>query len=179
MNQDRVGRFLATVAVVAIVVVAWQQNNDRHDAEVRLRNAEVSREALAAQVEQMGGEPVEDTDGDVVVVPGPPGAPGADGRDGRRGLDGKEGAAGQPGPPGAIGAQGAPGVGFPGETGATGEAGGPGPAGAQGEPGPAGAPGQSGPAVGSFTFTIGPATWTCADPDGDLAYTCQPDLPNP
>lgn len=172
--QDRVGRAIAAAAVVAVVAVAWRAEDDRRDAQVRLRNAEVAREALAAQVEQMGGEPVEDTAGDVVVVPGPPGPAGVDGRDGRHGLDGKDGAAGQPGPPGAVG-----GPGPEGDTGATGEPGATGPPGAQGEPGPAGAPGQPGPAPASFAFTLGAITWTCTDPDGDLAYACQPDQPLP
>lgn len=138
--NDRLGRGIATVAVILVLVLAWQQSQDRHEAEQRLAAAEVTSSALAAQVEGLGGDPVEEPAGSdqVVVVPGPPGPQGPPGRDG---LDGKDGAAGIPGntgPEGPVGPTGDTGEsgesieGPQGETGATGETG------PQGDVGPAG-----------------------------------------
>jgi Collagen triple helix repeat (20 copies) len=124
VTQDRIARLLASLAVVGVLAFAYVQSNDRHHAEVRARNAEVTSEALAAQVEQLGGEPVEEPDTatseSVVVVPGPPGTPGRDGRDGRDGVDGKDGQS-TPGPMGLTGEAGRDGTdGDDGEDGADG-----------------------------------------------------------
>jgi Collagen triple helix repeat (20 copies) len=153
MNQDRFGRAIAVIAVIAVMVLAWQQSRDRHTAQLRARDAEVTSEALTAQVEQLGGDPVKESDvdpGDVVVVPGPPGPQGPQGppgSPGRNGLDGKDGAAGLPGqtgPAGSPGPSGEPGdAGEPGQVGPSGE---PGPAGPEGAPGPTGPQGPAGPA---------------------------------
>jgi hypothetical protein len=150
MTQDRFGRTVAVIAVIAVLFLAWQQSRDRHTAQVRARDAEVTSEALAAQVEQLGGDPVKESDvdaGEVVVVPGPPGLQGPPGSPGRDGLDGKDGAAGLPGntgPAGPAGSDGSPGV--PGEAGQVGPSGEPGPTGPEGAPGPTGPAGPPGPA---------------------------------
>jgi hypothetical protein len=95
------------------------------------------------------------------------------------GLNGEAGQRGQPGPQGPIGPFGVPGQsgtagaqGSPGENGVNGD---PGPQGTQGDPGAQGDPGLTGPTgpePTSFTFSIGPMTWTCSDPDGDGNYEC-------
>jgi outer membrane murein-binding lipoprotein Lpp len=147
-----------------------------------------SLDATRAQLEQLGVEPaapppevVVDQRGDAgpqgpagrAGEPGPPGPTGDPGTDGAPGVGGRPGepgttgAAGTPGPVGATGA-----TGEPGSTGAPGE---PGPAGPQGDPGPAGPDGQPGSPPTSWTFTWLGTTWTCTDPDGDLAYTCTPE----
>lgn len=87
---------------------------------------------------------------------------------GTKGKDGQDGAKGEPGPIGPKGDKG--------ETGAAGADGTPGAPGAAGPQGAPGAAGPAGPAIAAFGF--GPfmpgATYTCADPDGDLQYTCTP-----
>jgi collagen triple helix repeat protein len=135
-------------------------------------------EAANAQLEAIGLDPV--TAPEVVVGQqgdvGPPGPPGDQGPPGSPGPAGDPGAPGPTGPAGSTGPDGSPGepgpAGEPGATGPAGPAGPPGepgPAGPQGEPGPQGQPGA---APASITFTWLGTTWTCTDPDGDLAYTC-------
>ena len=46
-------------------------------------------------------------------------------------------------------------------------------------PGPAGPMGETGPPISSFTFDWANTTWICTDPDGDLAYDCEPTQSNP
>lgn len=107
------------------------------------------RDALARQVQQLGGTPVAGPPGlrgepgePGVGVTGPPGVPGRDGVDGLDGADGSPGPSGSPGTDGKDGADGR--AGEPGAAGATGPAGPPGPPGPQGEPGPAGPQGAPG-----------------------------------
>jgi hypothetical protein len=136
---------VAGVAALAWVVITMQQlGND-------LRTANEARDALASQVERLGGKPVAGppgSRGESIVGPrgpqgekgekgdagqvGPSGSPGKDGEDGDDGSDG----AGEVGPSGAPGVDGAAG-----QPGPQGE---PGPAGPQGEPGPAGQDGRDG-----------------------------------
>jgi hypothetical protein len=105
-------------------------------------------DALARQVEGLGGTPVAGPSGTRgepgESVTGPPGPSGAVGPSGPPGPSGSPGAAGRDGSAGSSGAAGASGQ--PGVVGATGPAGPAGPAGPQGEPGPAGPQGNPGPA---------------------------------
>lgn len=110
-----------------------------------LRTANEARDALATQVQQLGGTPVA-------------GKPGSRGEVGPAGQRGEKGDRGEPGPIGPTGPSGAPGddgisvTGSPGAPGADGDtvvgpqgpAGEPGPAGPQGEQGPAGEDGRDG-----------------------------------
>lgn len=162
-----------------------------------LRTANDARDALATQVERLGGTPIAGPPGSRGEPgesvrgpkgdPGEPGAPGASGEPGAPGPPGSpgpSGSAGEGGVPGSPGPSGEPGSdGAPGADGADGE---PGPAGPQGEPGPAGPAGPSGPAgdrgeqgpVGpapsSWTFAYRGATYECTpDGDGSTHYTCR------
>lgn len=104
------------------------------------------RDALARQVQELGGTPVAGPPGlrgepgepgvGVTGPPGPQGAPGADGEPGDTGPSGSPGRSGKDGVDGTDGS-----AGEPGSVGATGPAGPPGP---QGEPGPAGPQGEPG-----------------------------------
>jgi hypothetical protein len=135
------------LGILAIQVVVLSQD---------LRSANVARDALATQVQQLGEKP----------VAGPPGSRGESGESvtGPQGPKGAKGDTGDPGPAGPVGVKGAKGdtgetgTGEPGAVGVTGPSGangtdgasgpaGPaGPAGPQGEPGPAGPQGEQGPA---------------------------------
>lgn len=149
----------AVVAVICVAILAsivlWmhQLGND-------LRDANLARDQLALQVQQMGGKPVAGppgTRGDPgPAVTGPSGAPGPQGEPGSPGPAGSPGAlgkdstvAGPTGPAGRPGADstvpgpaGAPGADstVPGPTGPAG------PKGDQGEPGTDGRDGRDGPA---------------------------------
>lgn len=90
--------------------------------------------------------------------PGTDGTPGSDGRDGTDGEDGTPGPAGPQGPQGETGMQGP--MGPAGQDGQT------------GEQGPQGDVGPTGPGPSSLTFMAGGVTYTCTDPDSDLAYEC-------
>jgi hypothetical protein len=107
------------------------------------------RDALARQVQQLGGTPVAGPPGlrgepgePGVGVTGPPGVPGRDGLDGADGAVGSPGPSGSPGGDGSDGADGKPGA--VGPSGAPGPAGPPGPQGEPGPAGPQGAPGADG-----------------------------------
>lgn len=112
---------------------------------VDLRAEREYNRALAEQVVEMGGKPVEGPPGSQgepgVGVTGPPGPRGEIGPTGPPGPSGSPGRAGDDGSDGAVGESGTPGV--VGPSGATGPAGPPGP---QGEPGPAGPRGEPGAA---------------------------------
>lgn len=112
------------------------------DLAEELREANHARDALAQQVEALGGKPVAGPPGTRgepgKPVPGPAGPPGPVGP---AGLPGEAGPAGSPGPSGSPGPAGADAVSSPGPAGADGAAGPPGP---QGEPGPAGPAGPAG-----------------------------------
>lgn len=131
---------------------------------------------LAAQVRQLGGQPVvEPSELPKPVVSGPAGATGATGPTGPtgargpRGFTGLDGATGMPGAPGPVGPKGDPGPAGP--AGADGKNGTDGAAGATGATGPAGYPDV-------FVINLAGTTFTCTDPDGDHAYECTgPDAP--
>lgn len=107
------------------------------------------RDALARQVQELGGTPVAGPPGlrgepgepgvGVTGPPGPQGEPGVPGEPGDPGPSGSPGNAGKDGVGGADGA-----AGEPGPVGASGPAGPAGPPGPQGEPGPAGPQGEPG-----------------------------------
>lgn len=134
-------------------------------------------DTLRAQLLARGVEPAvppSDDHGPTVVI-----ERGEDGEDGKDGEDGTDGLT----IVGPAGSDGAPGVGTPGPAGQDGTDGrdgrdGESIIGPQGPPGetvvgPQGAPGTPGAAPGSITFVAAGVTYTCTDPDGDLAYECQ------
>lgn len=131
--------FLGWLAVQVVVL--------SHD----LRTANQARDALATQVQELGGTPVAGKPGSRGEV-GPSGPPGPQGEPGPIGPTGPVGPSGSPGDDGAngVGQTGAPGSpGSPGQDGETvmgppGPAGEPGPAGPQGEQGPRGEDGADG-----------------------------------
>lgn len=158
---------VACVAALAWVVITMQQLGQD------LRTANEARDALASQVERLGGKP----------VAGPPGSRGESitGPRGPRGERGEPGEPGPSGPPGKKGddgeggADGTDGVGETGPTGAAGADGIAGPPGPQGEPGPAGPQGEQGPAgENGADGTDGRDGQTC--PDG---YSLQPPADDP
>lgn len=112
-----------------------------------LREANHARDALALQVQQMGGKPVAGPPGSrgepgaaVTGPPGPQGDPGPIGPTGPAGPTGPDGSDGR----NATGAPGSPGQDGQTVVGPPGPAGEPGPAGPQGEQGPPGVDGQNG-----------------------------------
>ncbi|MFB7500011.1 collagen-like protein [Streptomyces sp. NPDC056161] len=178
----RRGDFLTVaVAILLGTVLAWivlSMQGLRHD----LRTANSARDALAQQVERLGGTPVagpagsRGQPGESVV--GPSGAPGVEGPRGEPGPTGSPGPSGSPGKDGSDGKAGASATGQPGAPGATGAAGPAGPAGSQGQPGPAGPQGEKGdkgdpgPACPAGYSLQPPAS----DPD---ALVCRRDAPQP
>lgn len=120
------------VTVLAAVVI-WVQGLSQD-----LRTANQARDALAAQVQQMGGTPVAGAPGSrgEVGPSGPPGMPGPSGPAGVAGVDGNDGSPGPTGPAGETG--------VPGPLGPSGPAGSPGAAGADGLDGKDGADGRDG-----------------------------------
>jgi hypothetical protein len=160
-----------------------------------LRESNEDRDALARQVERLGGTPVAGDPGkagergaagsDGAAGPegdeGEPGAKGEPGADGKRGAAGSDGPPGEPGVPGEDGAPGA--AGADGADGAAGPTGAQGPAGEKGDPGeqgPRGEQGPAGPAPASWTFSYGGVTYTCTpSADGSTHYTCAADGPPP
>lgn len=149
--EDRRGRrgdvWAVTAALSLGAALAWillsvQGLNDD------LREANAARDALAQQVQGLGGVPVAGPPGSRGEpgdsVTGPPGEQGTSGPAGPPGPSGSPGPSGAAGTPGAVGASGLPGT--AGATGAPGAAGPAGPPGPQGEPGPAGPQGEPGPA---------------------------------
>ena len=136
------------------------------------------RDALARQVQELGGTPVAGPPGlrgepgePGVGVTGPSGAPGEDGRDG---VDGKDAptVTPSPGTPGKDGVDGADST-VPGPTGPVGPPGadstvpGPiGPPGADGRDGVDGEDGSDGQPPAGWTFEYRNATYTCRPADG-------------
>ena len=130
---------LLALGLFAVLAVAFvDQSRD-------LREERAARDALALQVERMGGTPVAGPPGSRgepgTSVTGPPGVKG---EKGDRGEPGPTGPVGPTGPSGRAGDDGATGVGEPGSAGASGPAGPAGPAGPQGGAGPAGEQGPRG-----------------------------------
>lgn len=127
-------------AVLAWIVLTVQQLNDE------LVTSNRARDALARQVQDMGGTPVAGKPGSRGGV-GPSGPPGPAGPTGDRGPRGVTGSPGPTGPPGDDGTDGKAGrAGSPGPSGEAGSDGSAGQSGPQGEPGPAGPAGPQGPA---------------------------------
>ncbi|WP_181785057.1 collagen-like protein [Streptomyces phytophilus] len=183
---------VALGSAVAWVVLALQGLNRD------LRESNEARDALAAQVQRLGGDPVAGDPGKagargVPGSPGPTGQPGesgdrgprgGNGEKGQSGDDGSPGPSGPPGTPGAEGAPGSPGAdgqpGAAGEAGPVGPQGEPGPAGPQGEQGPQGERGPAGPPPSSWKFVYGGVTYTCTPTaDGSTQYACAADGPPP
>jgi hypothetical protein len=160
-----------------------------------LRTANNARDALANQVQRLGGTPVAGPPGSRgepgASVTGPPGRQGEPGEPGQPGPSGAPGSSGSPGKPGrdgddgsdgtsATGAPGEPGEPGPaGSPGANGEAGPAGPAGPQGEAGPAGPPGPPGPqgepGERGEQGPAGPAPSSWTFTYRGATYTCTPD----
>lgn len=139
-----------------------------------LRTANTARDALAQQVERLGGKPVAGPPGSRgeqgVSVVGPRGQRGATGPTGPVGPAGRAGPSGSPGAGGEAGADGVGAVGPSGAPGADGQSI-VGPAGPKGDPGPAGpagAPGKDGAdgRAGADGQTC-PAGYTLQPPPGD------------
>lgn len=158
------GAFVSTVVVLSDrVTVLSDQVSDQSD-HADDRDADV--EALRAQLQSIGVEPV--VDGDATE----PGEDGADGRDGRDGRDG-ETVVGPAGPPGAdgesvVGPQGPVGpAGPPGADGVTVV----GPQGPAGESGPQGPPGADGQPV-PFEFVAAGVTYACNPVPGVTPTIC-------
>lgn len=149
-------------ALVVGVLLAWVVISVQalaHDLDTSNR----ARDALAAQVQQLGASP----------VAGPPGSRGDPGGSGQQGQPGQPGAAGRPGAPGARG-----------PSGPAGPRGIPGTAGKTGAPGAAGEPGAAHPVLTARTAppaTPGPpgrrATRALQDPQGRTARTDRPARP--
>ncbi len=145
-RRDPVALLLGGLLALLVAYIWWQTSQLTHD----LRTANEARDALASQVQQLGGKPVAGPPGSrgepgtsVTGPPGPSGPPGPQGptgvsATGKPGKDGDTGAAGQPGEPGQDG------VSVTGPAGPPGPQGEPGPAGPKGEPGADGADGRDG-----------------------------------
>ncbi|WP_255951535.1 collagen-like protein [Streptomyces odontomachi] len=142
---------LAALALLAWVVITLQQQA------ADLRDANAARDALARQVQQLGGKP----------VAGPPGSRGEPGKTvtGPQGPAGPKGDQGEPGPAGPTGKPGKAGTnGSDGDAGSPGADGSAGQQGAQGEPGPAGPQGEQGPKGDTGDRgPVGPAGPSCPD----------------
>lgn len=163
---------LSLGAALAWILLSVQGLNDD------LREANAARDALAQQVQGLGGIP----------VAGPPGSRGEPG-DSVTGPPGEPGLSGPVGPPGPYGSPGPTGADstVPGPTGPPGaDSTVPGPAGPPGRDGRDGTNGEAGAAgepPSSWTFTQNGAEYTCRPVDGfepnDPQYTCDPQDPNP
>lgn len=145
-----------------------------------LRTANVARDALAQQVERLGGKPVAGPPGSrgqpgasVVGPRGPQGEPGPTGSVGPTGPAGRAGPSGSPGADGEAGADGVGAVGPSGAPGADGQsvvgpAGPKGDTGPAGPAGPAGAPGKDGaPGRDGADGQTCPAGYSLQPPPGD------------
>ncbi|MFH8752922.1 collagen-like protein [Streptomyces rimosus] len=168
--------FLGGMAWLAVQVV---------DLHGELQTANGARDALARQVQALGGKPVAGPPGSRGdsgrTVRGPAGPRGATGPAGSEGSPGPAGQSGAKGPTGAAGAAGKDGAsgsdgatGADGAAGKDGTAGQPGPQGPQGEPGPAGPAGKDGaPGRDGQTCPVG---YSLQAPPGDPdALVCRRD----
>jgi hypothetical protein len=149
-----------------------------------LRTANHARDALARQVEGLGGDPVAGPPGSrgeagesIVGPTGPPGPAGPPGSPGPTGASGRPAPTltPSPGPAGPPGRDGAPGPTstIPGPSGPPGSAGQDGAPGEPGQAGPPGAPGQDGSPGQDGQDGSPPAEWTYTDADG-VTYRCRP-----
>ncbi|MFF1709333.1 collagen-like protein [Streptomyces sp. NPDC058268] len=170
--RRRADVWFALAAVTCVAALAWvviTMQSLSHD----LRTANDARDALASQVERLGGKPVAGppgSRGESITGPrGPKGENGEPGDPGPSGSPGQDGDDGDDGGPGSDGTDGVGETGPPGASGADGAAGPPGPA---GEPGPAGPQGEKGPA--GENGADGREGQTC--PDG---YSLQPPAGDP
>lgn len=152
---------IALTLVLVVLMLGWLAmmviSQQKH-----LRTSNDARDALARQVQGLGGTP----------VAGPPGSRGEPG-------DSVVGPSGPPGPPGPAGESGKPGptiTGPPGPTGPVGPAGAdstvPGPTGPPGQDA-TGAPGQPGQDGQDGEDGAPPSEWTYTDADG-VTYRCRP-----
>lgn len=146
----------------------------------QLDSANQARDALARQVQGLGGKPVAGPPGSrgqsIAGPPGPSGSPGPQGPSGKPaptitpspGPQGPEGPAGKAGQAGADsvvpGPSGPPGQDATGAPGKDGQNGADGQNGTDGSPGPPGENGKDG---------APPSGWTYTDPDG-VTYNCTP-----
>lgn len=183
LRAPRAEWLVGLTGLCAAVFLGWlaiQVVGLAHD----LRYANEARDALARQVEGLGGTPVAGPPGSrgepgesVTGPPGPPGERGPSGPPGPAGETGKPGPKGDTGDTGEAGAVGT--AGEAGEAGTNGAPGPAGPAGPQGERGPAGPQGpagEPGPAVPPCPagYSLQAPAW---DPD---ALVCRRDgAPDP
>jgi hypothetical protein len=130
-RKDAVFAVLILCGMAGMVLVVLWVLGLAHD----LRTANEARDALARQVQALGGTPVAGSPGSRGEV-GPTGPPGPPGPSGPAGPTGPRGVTGSPGPVGSPGLVGA--------SGPAGEPGSPGPSGPQGETGPTGPSGPPG-----------------------------------
>lgn len=166
-----VGLTLALVVgfLAALTVLVVRQSSD-------LQTANRARDALASQVERLGGKPVAGPPGSRgESITGPRGTKGDEGEPGETGSPGPSGPPGKQGDKGKTGSNGTDGVGDTGPTGSSGTDGVAGPPGPQGDPGPAGPQGEQGsPGQDGSDGRDGTDGQTC--PDG---YSLQPPVDDP
>jgi hypothetical protein len=179
VRQDVLYAMVVLAGAAALAWIAITMQGLSHD----LRTANEARDALARQVQQLGGTP----------VAGKPGSRGEPGLAGERGEKGDQGDPGPIGPTGPVGPSGRPGddgtdgvgqTGAPGSPGADGETvvgpagpqGEPGPAGPQGEPGEQGPQGEPGPAGQSCPEGY---SWQTPDYDPDAKVCRRDGAPQP
>lgn len=189
------GALTATVAIASLAGLSDAKGDIRDLRQRTAQNQEAAQKLGAGLTEanrrlaEVGEAPVMVPSVPPVVGPAGPagaaGAPGSAGSPGAPGAAGPAGAAGAQGPPGPTGAPGAAGPpgaeGSQGPAGASGADGAAGAAGADGQPGPAGADGAAGQPPVSWTFAIGPITYTCTRTDpfdpASPTYQCAGDRP--
>jgi len=172
-RRDPVALLLGCLLAGLVAFIWWQTAQLSQD----LRNANTARDALASQVQRLGGKPIAGPPGSrgepgkgIVGPSGPPGEPGRIGPTGPVGPTGPAGddgtdGVGQTGAPGTPGADGKTVVGPTGPQGPQGPEGPPGP---QGPEGPQGEPGSAGSSC--------PEGYSWQAPEGDPdALVCRRD----
>lgn len=146
-RRRRTDLLFVLAAAVAVAGTLWIVIT-LQSLSAELHTANAARDALASQVQRLGGKPVAGPPGSRgESITGPRGQKGDEGEPGKSGPSGAPGQSGDDGTDGADGSEGSKGtdgVGEPGSTGAAGTDGVPGPPGPQGEPGPAGPQGPAG-----------------------------------
>lgn len=170
-RKDLAFALLILSGIMAFGLLALWVQGLSHD----LREASADRDALARQVQELGGKPVAGDPGQPgdTGPPGPKGEPGPSGPSGPEGPSGPQGPTGEPGEDGKDGADGVSITGEPGEPGSPGTQGEPGSAGPQGERGGQGERGPAGPSCPDG-YSLQAPSW---DPD---ALVCRKDgAPDP